>query len=179
MCPVWGLCECGNGLHRSIKDTVTRPGMVFHAMRHDVLTQVLMQITPCRLTGYGRFGGTQCLHLGTVEPEEGKLAGQQGATSQMTWIFTNTAVGISQSPTVVSKRRQKNHQSTLRKIPKDRRSHIHRVRSLKSRHCGSVNVFRYISMPRQCTRWGWQGVFFVLFTSMPVISDTRKLSHNW
>jgi len=46
----------------SVKDasyTVTRPGTVFCAVRHDVLTQVLMNITPCRLVkGHGHFGGT-------------------------------------------------------------------------------------------------------------------------
>ena len=42
--PVWGFCECGNDLHRSVKDasyTVTWPGTVFCFVRHDVLTQVL------------------------------------------------------------------------------------------------------------------------------------------
>jgi hypothetical protein len=43
----------------------------------------------------------------TVGPEdEGKLTSWQGETSQMTWIFTSTAVRISQPPTVVPKRRQ-------------------------------------------------------------------------
>jgi len=37
---------------------------------------------------------------------EGKLISRQGATSHMTWIFTNTAVRMSQPPTVVPKRRQ-------------------------------------------------------------------------
>jgi len=60
--PVWGFCECSNDPHRSVKEasyTVTRPGTVFYSVRHDVLTQVLMKITPCRpAEGYGRFGGT-------------------------------------------------------------------------------------------------------------------------
>jgi len=46
----------------SIKDAlhaVTRPGTVSYSVRRDVLTQVLMKITPCRLVrGYGRYGGT-------------------------------------------------------------------------------------------------------------------------
>ena len=35
--------------------------------------------------------------------DEGKLTSQQGAMSQMTWIFTSTTVRISQPPTVVPK----------------------------------------------------------------------------
>jgi len=37
--PVWGFCECGSDLHRSVKDalyTVTGPSV----LRHDVLAQV-------------------------------------------------------------------------------------------------------------------------------------------
>ena len=42
-----------------------------------------------------------------VGPEdEGKLTSLLGETSQMTWIFTNTTVRISQPPNVVPKRRQ-------------------------------------------------------------------------
>jgi hypothetical protein len=39
----------------------------------------------------------------TVGPEHEKLTIRQGTTSQMTWIFSNTAVIISQPPTVVPK----------------------------------------------------------------------------
>jgi len=47
----------------------------------------------------------------TVGPEdEGKWTSRQGATSQMTWTFTKTAVRISQPPKLWN--------STLRKIPK-------------------------------------------------------------
>jgi len=57
-------------IHTSVKDvsyTVTQPSTVFCSAKHDVLTQVLMKITPCRLVkGYGCFGGTQCLHLGLL-----------------------------------------------------------------------------------------------------------------
>jgi len=36
-------------------------------LRHEVVTQVLMKITCCQLVkGYGRFGGTQSLHLGLL-----------------------------------------------------------------------------------------------------------------
>jgi len=59
--PAWGFCECSNDPHRSIKEashTVTRSGKVFYSVRHDVLTKVLMKITPCRLVkGYGRSDG--------------------------------------------------------------------------------------------------------------------------
>jgi len=68
--PVWGFCECGNDRHRSVKDapyTVTWRGTVFYSVRHDVLTEVLMKIMPCRLVkGYGRFGGMWYLHLGLL-----------------------------------------------------------------------------------------------------------------
>jgi hypothetical protein len=68
----------------------------------------------------------------------------------------------------------RNCQSMLRKIPEERRSHLHGVRSLKSRHCRSV-TFTAISMPTECTDWGWQGVFFVvLFTCMRVSPDIRE-----
>jgi hypothetical protein len=72
----------------------------------------------------------------------------------------------------------RNYQSTLRKIPKERRPHLHQVRTLKSCNCGNV-MFSAISMPRECTDWGWQNVVFVvLSTCMLVISDIRKLSHS-
>ena len=112
-----------------------------------------------------------------VGPEDqGKLTSRQGETSQITWVFTNTALRISTNCCPETSAR--NYQSTLCKIPKERRSQLHRVRSLKSRNCGSV-TFSAISMPRECTDWGWQGVFFVfLFPCTLVISDIRKVSHN-
>ena len=42
----------------------------------------------------------------------------------------------------------RNYQSVLRKIPKERRSHLHRVRSLKSRHCGSGRNHRTTGLLR-------------------------------
>ena len=76
--------------------TPTRPGMVFCSVRNDVLTQVVVKIAPCRLVkGYGHFGGTLGLKIM-----------MNGETSQMIWIFTNTAVRISPPLTVVPKRRQ-------------------------------------------------------------------------
>jgi hypothetical protein len=56
----------------------------------------------------------------TVDPEdEGKLDSRQGEMSQRTWIFTNTALRISQPPTVVPKHRQ---QSTNRRCVKSQKS---------------------------------------------------------
>ena len=71
------------------------------------------------------------------------------------------------------------------KLPKDAAQKPKRAQisftprsNLKSRNCGKVK-FSAVSLPRECTDWGWQGVFFVvLFTYMLVISDIRKLSHN-
>jgi len=61
----------------------------------------VVKITPCRLVKVcGRYGGIYCLHLGLLALK------MKGETSQMTWIFTNTAVRISPPPTVVPKRRQ-------------------------------------------------------------------------
>jgi len=82
--------------------------------------------------------------------DAGKLTSRQGEKSQMTWIFTNTAMTISPPPTVPKFWRE-NYQSTLRKIPpKKRISHLHRVRSQKSRKCGSV-ALSALSMPSECT----------------------------
>ena len=55
-----------------------------------------------------RMGGRnkKCDILGCWPEDTGKLTSQQGETSQMAWIFTNTAVRISPPPTVVPKRRQ-------------------------------------------------------------------------
>ena len=102
----------------------------------------------------------------TVGPEDGELTRRQGEMSQMTWIFTNTAVRISQP--IVPKHQQET-KSTLHNIPKRRRSHLHHIQSLKSSNCGSV-MFSAISMPRECIDWSWQGVFFVvLLETMLVI----------
>jgi hypothetical protein len=77
-----------------------------------------------------------------------------------------------------TERSARNYQSTLRKIPKERRPHLQHFRTLKSCNCGSV-IFSAISMPREWTDWGCQIVLFVvLSTYMLVISDIRKLSHS-
>jgi hypothetical protein len=65
----------------------------------------------------------------TVGPEvEGTLTSRQGKTSQMTWIFTSTAVRISQSPTVVPKHRQE----------------ITNLRCLKSQKSVTKHLWTYI-----------------------------------
>ena len=80
--PEWGFCECGSDPHRSVKDashTVTRPGMGFCSVRHDVLTQVS--------TGEGLWTfrlNTIVPSSWTVGPEdEGKLDSRQGETPQI------------------------------------------------------------------------------------------------
>ena len=80
----------------------------------------------------------------TVCPEdEGELTSQQGETSQMTWIFINTAVRISQP---LSRNVGKKYQSTLRNIPKWAQSSF----TPRSHNCGSV-TYSALSMPRECT----------------------------
>jgi len=85
-----GLCECGND-HRSVKDasyTVTRPALSAGERLRTFRWNVV-------------------LSSWTVDPaDEGKLISRQGEKSQMTGIFTNAAVRISQPQTVVPKRRQ-------------------------------------------------------------------------
>jgi hypothetical protein len=71
------------------------------------------------------------------------MTSQQGETPHMSWIFINTTVRMSQPPTVDPKH-QLDYQSMLHKIPKEHRSHLHYVLSLKSRNCGSV-MFSAIS----------------------------------
>ena len=84
MCPVWGFCECGSDLHRSIKDAsyTTRPYTVFCETRRfdkgvedDVLS-----------TGEGlrTFRWNVVPSYWAVGPEdEGKLTSRQSETSQM------------------------------------------------------------------------------------------------
>ena len=105
----------------------------------------------------------------TVCPEdEGELTSQQGETSQMNWIFINTAVRISQ-PTVVPKRRQ---ETTILRCVKSQKSAnlIYTVfEAWNHAKCGSV-MYSAISMPRECTDCGWQGVsFIVMFTCVLAI----------
>jgi hypothetical protein len=169
----WKICPGGNDLHRSIKDsshTATRPGTVFYSERHAVLTQVLMKIMSCRLVkGYGCFGGTQCLHLGLLAlkmnvnwpVDRPKRPDDLNLNQHHCENFTTT--------NCCSETSAKNYQSMLRKIPTERRCHLHCVQSLKPHNCGIV-TFCAISMPRE-----WQGVFFVvLFTCAAV----RKLFHS-
>jgi len=80
--PVWDFCERGNypQIRKDASYTVTRPGMVFCSVIHDILAQVL--------TGKGlrtfRFN-IKVPSSWTVGPEdEGKLDSRQGQTSQMT-----------------------------------------------------------------------------------------------
>jgi hypothetical protein len=114
----------------------------------------------------------QCLHLGllartfrwntvpsswAVGPEdESKLISRQGETSQVIWIFTNTAVRISQPPTLVPKRRQ---ETTNRHCVKSQKSAdlIYTVFKARSRLSGNI-TFSAISMRWECTDWGWHGV---------------------
>ena len=145
--PLWGFCECGNDPHRCVKDasyTVTRPGMVFCSVRHDVLTQVS--------TGEGLRTFRLNIKVPsswTVGPEdEGKLNCRQGQTSHMTWIFTNTAVRISQPPTTVLKRRQ---ETTNRRCVKSQKSADLIYTAFKAWKTVEVYTFSAISMPRECT----------------------------
>ena len=115
----------------------------------------------------------------TVDPEdEGKFTSQQGATSQMTWIFTNTAVGISRTPTVVTKRRQK---TTNRRCVKSQKTADLIYTAFEAWNHATVEVLRFPLSACQDNAQTEVGrvCCVVFFTSMPVVSDIRKLSHNW
>ena len=114
----------------------------------------------------------------TVGPEdEGKLTSRQGETSQMTWIFTNTTENFT-TTNCCPETSARNYQSTLRKIPKERRPHLHRIWSLKPCNCGSVNVFCYQHAKRMHRQVGRVFSLLCWFTCMLVISDVRRLSLN-
>jgi len=114
----------------------------------------------------------------TAGPEdEGKLTSWPSEMSQMTNLHQHRSQNFT-TTNFCPKTSAINYQSTLCKIPKWRRPHLHRIRSLKSCNRGIV-MFSAISMPRECTDWGWQSILFVvLFMCMLVISDIRKLSHS-
>ena len=137
---------------RKRRVTLTRPGMVFCSVRNDVCTEVVVKITPCRLVkGYGRFGRTW-----TVVPEdedEGRYVPDDLNLHQHGWEnFTTTNCCPETSA--------RNYQSTLHKIPKERRSHSHCVHSLKSGNYGGVTfraisrVFSLLCCSRVC--WSFQ-----------------------
>jgi len=130
------------------KMRVTHNNTARHALPWDMtFSHVLMKITPCRLVKcYGRFGGTLPSSW-TVDPEdEVKLTGQQGGTFQMTWIFTNTAVRISQPPTAVPKRRQ---ETTKRRCLKSQRSADLIYTALKVWNHANVEVLCFLQSARQ------------------------------
>jgi hypothetical protein len=78
----------------------------------------------------------------TVGPEdEDKLTSWQGATSQTTWIFTNTAVRISQPPTVFPKRRQ---ETTDRRCVKSPKSAALIYTMFEAWNHATVEVFRFL-----------------------------------
>jgi hypothetical protein len=56
--------------------------------------------------------------------DEGNLTSWQGEMSQMTWIFTNTIVRISQPPTVVPKRQQETTNGRCVKSQKSMTKHL-------------------------------------------------------
>jgi len=134
-------------------------GKDFYSVRHDVLTQVVMKITPCRLVrGYGRFSGAWCLNLGLLALNM-KVNWPVDRAKRPTWLESSpTRMWEFHNRPETSTR---NYQSALRGVPKQRRSHLHCVRSLKSCNCGSV-MLSAINVPRNCTAWGWQSVFFVV-----------------
>jgi hypothetical protein len=120
--PAWGFCECGNDLHRSVKDAsyiVTRPGLLFYETWRSH-TGVDEDYALWTGEGLRTFRWNVVPSSCSVGPEdEDKLTSRQGATSQITRIFTNTAVRISQPPTVVPKRRQ---ETTNRRYVKSQKS---------------------------------------------------------
>ena len=110
ICPVWGFCECSSDLHRSIWHVIHS-----NSAQHDLLcceawrshTDVGEDYTLLTGKGLQTFEWNIVPSSCSVGPEnEDKLTSRQGTTSQMTWIFTNTAVRISQPPTAVLQHRQ-------------------------------------------------------------------------
>jgi len=123
--------------------------MVFCSVRNDVLTQVVVKITPCRqVKGYGHFGGTLALKV-------------KGETSQMIWIFTNTAVRISPPPAVVPKR---SHETTNRCVKSQTSANLINTAFVARDHA-TVEVLRFLLSA---------GCFVVLFTCMLVIFRYTK-----
>jgi len=107
---VWGFCECGNDLHicerRIIHSNSVRHGVLFCETWRSH-TGVDEDYAVSTGEGWRTFRWNAVPSFWVVGPEdEGKLTNRQGETSQMTWIFTDTAVRISPSPIVVPKRRQ-------------------------------------------------------------------------
>jgi hypothetical protein len=161
--PVWSFCECGNEPYRSVKGTsytVTRPGTAFYSVRHDVLTQVS--------TGEGlrTFRWNLVPSPWTVGPEdEGKLDSRQGQTFQITWIFTNTAVRISQPPTVVLKRRQ---ETTNRRCVKSQKSTYLIYTTFEAWNHATVEVLRFLLLACQENAQTEVGRLFSLLCSWHV-----------
>ena len=129
---------------RSVKDasyTITRPGTVSYSVRHDDEDYGLS-------TGEGlrTFRWNVVLSTWAVGPEmkvnwpfdRAKRPRWLESSPTPLWEFHNRCPETS----------VRNYQSMLRKVPKERRSHLHRVQSLKSRNCGSA-TFSAISMPRE------------------------------
>ena len=104
--------------------------------------------------------------LSVGHEDEGELTSRQGETSQMTWIF-NTAVRISQPPTIVQKRRQ---ETTNRRCVKSQKSADLIYTEFVAWNHVTVEVLRF-PLSAGC-------FFVVMFTHMPVIPDIRKLTHN-
>jgi len=73
--------------------------------------------------------------------DEGKLTSRQGETSQMTSVFTNTAVRISQPPTVVLKCRQ---ETTNRRCVKSQKSANLIYTAFEARNHSTVEVLRFL-----------------------------------
>jgi len=161
------------------KRRVTHSNSARHGLPWDMtFSHVLMNITPCRLVnGYGRFDGTVVPSSWTAGPEdEVKLTCRQGETLQMTWIFTNTAVRISQPPTVVPKRRQ---ETVNRRCVKSQRGADLEYTAFKAWNHATVEVLHFLLSACQENAQTEVGrVFSSLCCSlMLIISDIRKLSH--
>ena len=181
ICPVWGFCECGNDLHRSVKDASYTVNSAWHGLlfRERWRSHKGVDEDYALLTGEGlrMFRLNVVPSSWAVGPEdEGKLISWQGETSQMTCIF-KTTVRISPPPTVVPKRRQ---EATNRRCVQSQKSADLIYTAFKAWNHATVEVLHFLlSACQENAQTGWQGVFFVvLFTCMLVTSDVRKLSHD-
>ena len=157
------FCECGNDIHRSVKDvsyTVTQPGTIFYSVRHGILTHdedyALSTGEKLRALWWNRVPSSW-----TVGPDdEGKLTSWQDEMSQMTQIFTNTAVRISPPPAVVPKRRQ---ETTNRHCVKSQKSRDLIYTAFVAWNYTNVEVLRFLLSACQANAQAEIGRVFSLF----------------
>jgi len=139
ICQLWGFCECGNDLHIS------------NLARHGILicktwrshTGVDEDYALSTGEGWRTFRWNVMPSSWAFGPEDaGKLTNRQGETSQMTWIFTITAMTISPPPTVVPKCRQETINRRCVKSPQKSAYLIYTA--FEAKNHANVEVLRFL-----------------------------------